>query len=67
MTNKKWYQSKTMWANLIVVVTAIVTGVEQYAPQLAGIVTAQHMGVLLFASGVANMFLRAITTTGITK
>ena len=52
---KKWYQSKTIWFNVLMVIAAILTDV---ATQL-------QTGGLLTVSAVGNIILRAVTKTGI--
>ena len=46
---KKWYTSKTLWANLIAIIAILVTGDE---------LDAQTVGAIL---AVLNMVLRLIT------
>lgn len=58
---KPWYQSKTMWLNL----GAIALGT---AEQVAGTgLLGLHGDTVLQATGVLNMILRAVTTTGIAR
>ena len=59
---KKWYQSKTIWINVLTLgvgVLAVFTGSEwiMQHPQAAAILVA--------VSGTMNMLLRLFTSTGI--
>ena len=64
---KPWYQSRTIWANFVVVATAGLAAVYQFLPQLQGQLDASTYQFLLFLTGAGNVFLRAITNSGITK
>ena len=54
---KKWYESKTLWTNVLVIVGGVATAV---AGEL------QAGGVLTFV-GVANIILRVVTKTQLKK
>jgi len=64
---KKWYLSKTIWANIIVIATAGLTASYQFLPGLQGSIDPSTYTLLLFFTGAGNVFLRAITNSGITK
>jgi len=64
---KPWYESKTIWANIIVTVTAFLTAIYQFLPGLQGTIEPSTYVALLFITGVGNVFLRTITNAGITK
>jgi len=56
VVNKKWWMSKTVWTNVILLVATIVVGKENpLEPQVLA-------GILI----VVNMILRAITKSNIT-
>ena len=57
-TEKPWYTSKTLWANLVLQVLAVVFGELGKIPQ-----TAEYAVV---AQGVVNQILRFVTSTKIT-
>lgn len=61
---KKWYKSKTIVFNLV---SALLVGGEQYFSLLQPILEDKTYGAMLFAITMANIFLRTITTTGVTK
>ena len=59
---KKWYQSKTMWVNLLTLgvgVLAVFTGSEWI------MANPQAAAVLVAVSGTANMLLRLFTSEAI--
>ena len=51
---KKWYASKTLWANLIAIAAILITG-NELEPQISGSILA-----------VLNMLLRLITKEQLT-
>ena len=60
--NKKWYRSKTLWANIIAIVAFVLTtkyGIELDAETQALVVT----GVL----GTMNIILRIFTKQPVTR
>jgi len=59
--NKPWYKSKTIWANALVIVSGLTAAIDQSAPILGNVDPRA-----LFVIGAANIFLRAITNSGIT-
>jgi len=64
---KSWYQSKTVWANGIVIVLALVTGIQEFLPALQVQLSPETYGKILFLVGTLNVGLRSITNSGITK
>ena len=58
---KKWYKSKTLWTNIVIVLT----GVEQLLPTVGLAIAPMIMPYVLLAAGVANIILRLVTTEGI--
>lgn len=58
---KKWYKSKTVRANAIVVIGAI----TQFLPQLQVTMTVKQYAIVFFIFGVSNLLLRKVTTTAI--
>ena len=58
---KKWYQSKTIQTNAIIVIGAI----TQFLPQLQVVLTAKQYALIFFLFGVGNLVLRKVTTTAI--
>jgi len=64
---KPWHKSKTIWANVIVVVTAIAGAIHQFLPDLVGQFAPEDYALLLFITGALNIFLRSITNSGIIK
>ena len=59
---KKWYQSKTMWANIIALVIAII-GVVVDSPMLPRDVVLVLTSIVL---PVLNVILRSVTSEKIT-
>lgn len=59
---KPWYTSKTMWVNLAAAAFgAVLTFESEIERALAG----DKVGMILLVSGVANVVLRSITSTGV--
>ena len=59
MNTKRWFHSKTLWANAIVIalmVAEYLLAQKIYSPEIHAI-----------ALAILNMILRKLTTTGITK
>ena len=52
---KKWYESKTIWANVLLVVAGV----------LVDISTSLQTGGAFTVSAVVNIVLRAVTKSGI--
>ena len=59
---KQWYQSKTMWLNIGVGISAALV---MYLPLLEVAIPAKAYGIMLFVVSILNVGLRKITTTGI--
>jgi hypothetical protein len=59
---KKWYQSRTIWINLVLTILGGVATVLQQAP-----VSPDWVAGIVAVAGALNIFLRADTTTGITR
>lgn len=57
---KPWYESKTIWANLISALVAIILLVSQ-SPSLA-----PYAEWLMLTQGVLNIVLRVVTNQGVT-
>ena len=60
---KKWYQSKTVWTNVALVLGAVI----QMLPQLQVTMTPDQYAMIFFVFGTINLVLRKLTTTGITR
>ena len=59
---KQWYQSKTMWLNIGVGISAALV---MYLPLLEVAIPAKAYGIMLFVVSILNVGLRKITNTGI--
>jgi len=66
MEQKPWYKSKTVWFNIITVMGAAAGGVVGLMPTIQPLLTPQTYSVVMFAIGVINVGLRAVTKNGIT-
>ena len=64
---KPWYKSRTIWANLAIVIASILGALHQFLPILEAEFDPRVYMVVLFLSGVINVFLRSITRSGIIK
>ena len=62
---KKWYKSKTMWANIAVGLATLAGVVIEALPILESQITVEAYKGLLFVATFANIDLRKITTTGV--
>ena len=60
---KPWYTSKTMWANIAL----IMVGVQQNMQVIEASIPPIVFGYLLFGVGVLNVILRVVTTSAVTK
>jgi len=58
---KNWFQSKTVWVNIAVVLLAI----QQAMPQVQSFVDPKVYAVILGVIGFINIILRAVTSKGI--
>ena len=59
---KKFYTSKTIWFSTALV---ILGAVQQFLPQLEGVIPPSLYGYSFFAVGVISAVLRTVTTTAI--
>ena len=59
---KNWYQSKTMWLNIVLATTGAAV---MYLPMLESILPDNAFAILLFSSNAINMALRKVTTAAI--
>ena len=59
---KNWYQSKTMWLNIVVASTGAAV---MYLPMLESMLPDNAFAILLFTSNAINMVLRKVTTAAI--
>lgn len=57
---KNWYQSKTLWFNILTTLVAVIGEVTKTLPLNAG--TTKIFGIILV---VGNMLLRLVTNTAI--
>ena len=57
---KKWYQSKTLWFNILTAAVAVIGQVTNTIP-----LSASAMKIFAVVLAVGNMLLRLITTTSI--
>ena len=63
---KKWYQSKTIWANIIAGLLSLIALFDATTLALLGIEnTTKYLGILGLITTVVNLILRAITNKGI--
>lgn len=60
---KKWYQSKTIWVNIVAAVLGIIPAINADLLTVMGIVDAnKYLTVLGAVTTVLNLFLRMTTT-----
>ncbi len=59
---KKFYESKTIWFSTALVIFG---AVQQFLPQLEGMISPSFYGYTIFAVGVVSAVLRTLTTTAI--
>ncbi|TDD77143.1 hypothetical protein [Flavobacterium caseinilyticum] len=56
---KKWYQSKTIWVNLIAIILGILPLVDETLLTAVGVVNTQaYLYVIGFVTGILNLILR---------
>lgn len=65
MEKKPWYQSKTVWFNILVVMGAAAGGVVGLMPTIQPMLTPQSYAIAMFVMGCINVGLRAVTNNGI--
>jgi len=58
---KKWYQSRTVWVNVLTIIASVAATLNEWL--VAGDFSAAGMSLLVLA--LANLGLRFITTEGI--
>ncbi len=56
---KKWYQSKTIWVNILIAALAVVGELSNVFP------VSQHPKLWVSVTGILNIFLRLLTTNPI--
>lgn len=61
---KKWWQSKTIWFNIIV---ASLVALEETFSALQGLLPANVYAIAVPVLAIGNAVLRIVTTQGITK
>ena len=61
---KKWYESRTIQFNLL---STLLLGVEANFPLIQSVLGESTYGVVLFIITMANIGLRTITTTAVSK
>jgi hypothetical protein len=54
---KKFYESKTLWFNVITVLLAVLA-----LPELVSLIPEDSMPYIALANGIGNMILRFLTT-----
>jgi hypothetical protein len=61
---KHWWQSKTIWVNALVAVLAVAA---DNVSLLQPLLPANFFAIVAFGLPLVNVFLRVITTQGVTK
>ena len=59
---KRWYQSKTVWFAVLTVGSTVLTGVAALLPTIEVVLPVAVYQITLFAVGMVNLILRALTT-----
>lgn len=62
---KRWYKSRTMWANIITGIVAVTGAMAQFLPMLDNFIEPQMYAYLLAVSSGLNMVLRKVTVKAI--
>ena len=62
---KKWYQSKTMWVNLLTFLTVVVGALIEFLPALEAVLSPDIYKWALGVLAAANLWLRRISKSGI--
>ena len=62
---KVWYQSKTLWFNLLALAVAMLAAAEPVLPALQGVLPTWLFAALAFGLPVVNAALRFVTKTAI--
>jgi hypothetical protein len=58
---KKWYQSKTVWFNILTIGGAVAGGMLGILPSFSPLLTEQTYALLLVTVSTVNVVLRAVT------
>jgi len=59
---KPWYKSKTVWFAILTVGSTVLTGVAALLPTIKVVLPVAVYQITLFAVGMVNLILRALTT-----
>ena len=59
---KPWYQSKTMWFNLITIAVTVAG-----SPELAAFIPASWLPAIASGIALVNLILRTVTNTAVTR
>ena len=62
MHNKQWYQSKTVWFNILTIGGAVLDGFLGLMPTVQPFVSPEVYPFVMLAVGLVNVLLRAVTT-----
>jgi hypothetical protein len=65
--SKPWWKSKTVWLNLAAILQASAAGLNEFLPVAAPLIEPTTMVVLQLIFGAANIVLRSVTDSAITK
>jgi uncharacterized membrane protein len=64
---KKWYQSKTMWVNIIAAILGIIPIIDNELLTAIGVLdSTRYLAVVGVVTTILNVILRTITKTAIT-
>lgn len=59
---KKWYESKTVWFNILTIGGSVIAGLGGVLPALGPVLSVETYQIILFVVGALNVTLRALTT-----
>ena len=59
---KHWYESKTVWFNILTIGGAVMGGMLGILPSFSPLLTEQSYALLLVLVSTLNVVLRAVTT-----
>ena len=62
---KPWWKSKTIWANVLFILSGALAAAQEFLPMLEGIVPEKYFKIAFFVVCVLNLVLRKVTTEGI--
>lgn len=65
MNNKAWYTSKTLWFNVVTVVSALAAGAVGLLPTVQFLFTPAGYAVTVTVIGLINLGLRSVTKEAI--